>query len=169
VARSQGARVILSGTSADTDRFSLARSLEFDELINVQKDNLRDRVDQMTKGRGIDVVLECSGAPEAARSGLEVIKKQGVYTQIGLFGKSIEINFEAIAYKELVVTGSFSQRWTAWDTSLRLLEQGMVKTEPLVTDIYPISQWKEAFAKFESKEGGKIILKPWEASVGRPD
>jgi threonine dehydrogenase-like Zn-dependent dehydrogenase len=59
--------------------------------------------------------LECSGAPAAARIGLEAIRKQGVYTQIGLFNKPFEVNFEH-AYKELSVSGSFSQRWTAWET-----------------------------------------------------
>jgi len=66
------------------------------------------------------VVLECSGAPAAARIGLEAIRKQGVYTQIGLFNKPFEVNFEH-AYKELSVSGSFSQRWTAWETRSRTL------------------------------------------------
>jgi L-iditol 2-dehydrogenase len=162
VARCQGGRVIISGTSADMDRFKLARSLGFEELVNVQTQDLRQFVDKITDGKGMDVVLECSGAPEAARVGLEVIKKLGVYAQIGLFGKPFEINFETIAYKELSVSGSFSQRWTAWEISLELLEKGMVKTGPLVTDIYPITEWREAFTKFENKESTKVILKPLE-------
>ncbi len=117
-------------------------------------------VNEITQGIGVDVVLECSGAPQAARSGLEVIKKQGVFTQIGLFGKPFEIDFERIAYKELRVSGSFSQRWTAWETSLKLLERGTVQTGPLVTDIHAINEWQEAFAKFESKQSAKVVLKP---------
>ncbi len=162
VARSEGARVLISGTSEDLNRFNIAKNLGFDEIVNVQKQDLRQFVDEVTQGKGVDVVLECSGAPEAARSGLEVIKKQGVYTQIGLFGEHIEINFEIIAYKELSVSGCFSQRWTAWETSLKLLERGVVKTRPLVTDIYSISEWKEAFTKFEKKQSTKAILKPLE-------
>jgi L-iditol 2-dehydrogenase len=164
VARSQGGRVIMSGISADLNRFDLARSFGFEALVNVQQEDLGLYVDNLTQGKGVDVVLECSGAPEAAKAGLEVIKKQGTYAQIGLFGKPIEINFETIAYKELSVSGSFSQRWTAWEISLRLLEREMVKARPLVTDVYPISEWQEAFDKFERKEGTKIILEPLENS-----
>jgi L-iditol 2-dehydrogenase len=160
VARSQGGRIIISGTSADTNRFDLARSLEFEELINVEKEDLGGYLNDLTRGRGVDVVLECSGAPEAARTGFDVIKKQGTYAQLGLFGKPIEINFETIAYKELSVSGSFSQRWTAWEISLKLLEREIVKTRPLATDIYSISDWKEAFEKFERKEGTKVVLEP---------
>jgi L-iditol 2-dehydrogenase len=160
VARCEGARVIISGTSEDLDRFPLAKELGFREFVNVQQQDLGQFVAEVTQEKGVDVVLECSGAPAAARSGFEVIKKQGVYTQIGLFGKPIEINFETIAYKELSVSGSFSQRWTAWKTALELLEKGMVKTKPLVTDTYPISKWQEAFAKFEKKQSMKVILHP---------
>lgn len=160
VARAEGSRVIISGTSDDLKRFELAKSLGFNELINVQEKNLRQVIDEITAGNGVDVFLECSGAPEAARMGLEVVKKRGWYTQIGLFGKPFEVNLETIAYKELQVTGSFSQRWTAWETAMKLLELKMVETKPLVTDIYPISEWQEAFNKFENKQGTKIILQP---------
>jgi L-iditol 2-dehydrogenase len=86
------------------------------------------------------------------------VKKRGVYTQIGLFGKPFEINFEAIAYKELHVSGSFSQRWIAWETALKLLKLKMVETKPLVTDIYPLHDWQAAFEKFENRQGTKIIF-----------
>ncbi|MBW2057186.1 MAG: zinc-binding dehydrogenase [Deltaproteobacteria bacterium] len=160
VARSEGARVIISGTSQDAKRFDLARSLGFEECVNVEQEDLTGILETATRGRGVDVVLECSGAPEAARVGLEVIKKQGVYAQIGLFGMPFEINFEKIAYKELRVSGCFSQRWTAWERSLKLLERGVVKTRPLVTDILPIERWEEGYRKFETKESTKVVLIP---------
>jgi threonine dehydrogenase-like Zn-dependent dehydrogenase len=43
---------------------------------------------------------------------------------------------------------------------MKLLELKMVETKPLVTDIYPISEWQEAFNKFENRQGTKIILQP---------
>jgi L-iditol 2-dehydrogenase len=158
VARSAGGRVILSGTAEDGQRFELAKSLGFAEMVNVQEQNLPRFLGEITQGKGADVVLECSGAPEAARMGLEVIKRRGVYTQIGLFGKPLEINFETIAYKELQVSGSFSQRWTAWELAIQMLANGTVKAGPLVTDIYPLDQWREAFGKFEKRQGVKIIF-----------
>ena len=160
VARAEGARVIMSGTSLDSNRFELAESLGFEELVNVQEQDIGDYIHKTTGGLGVDVVLECSGAPEAARTGLEVIKKQGVYAQLGLFGKPFELNFEQIAYKELRVTGSFSQIWTAWVIALKLLARGLVQTRPLVTDVLPLSEWEEAFSRFDSKQSVKVVLEP---------
>jgi len=160
VARAQGGRVILSGLSVDAGRFALAKTLGFAEMIDVQREDLRNLLIEKSKGQGPDVVLECSGSPEAARLGLEVIKKQGFYAQIGLFGKPFELNFETICYKELHVSGCFSQHWTAWEIALKLLEGAIVKTGSLVTNIYPLAKWPEAFAKFANKEGAKIVLEP---------
>jgi len=131
-----------------------------DFVVNVQKDDPVEIVNDLTQGYGADVVLECSGAPGAANFGLEVVRKQGKYTQIGLFGRPIEIDFEKIAYKEIKVTGSFSQRWTAWELALKLLSQGKVKTKSLVSDVLPLTQWREGFKKHEEKSGVKILLTP---------
>ena len=45
---------------------------------------------------------------------------------------------------------SEEQRFDSWYLKRGLLkEERIVETRPLVTDIYPISKWKEEFARFE--------------------
>jgi L-iditol 2-dehydrogenase len=158
VARAQGAKVILSGTSADALRFRVASSLGFHDHLVVEETNVVERIMKATGGMGVDVVLECSGAPAAARTGLEAVRKMGVYAQLGLFNRPFELNFEQIAYKELSVSGSFSQRWTAWETGLGLLGAGTVATGPVVTDVVPLEAWQGAYQKFESRQSGKIVF-----------
>ena len=160
LAKAEGGQVVMCGTSRDEERLKLAQELGADFVVNVQKDDPVKIVNDLTQGYGADVVLECSGAPGAANFGLEVVRKQGKYTQIGLFGRPIEIDFEKIAYKEIRVTGSFSQRWTAWELALKLLSQGKVKTRSLVSDVLPLTQWREGFKKHEEKSGVKILLTP---------
>jgi len=41
-----------------------------------------------------------------------------------------------------------------------LLGKGIINLRPLISDIFPISEWKTAFEKFESGEGLKILLDP---------
>jgi L-iditol 2-dehydrogenase len=103
-------------------------------------------------------VLECSGAGPAAAMGFELVRRQGKYTQIGLFGKPVTLDFERIAYKEIKVTGSLGQRWTAWKRTIRLMAQGKVNLKAVTSDKFPLAQWKEAFDKFEAKKGLKILL-----------
>lgn len=162
IAKTQGATIVVAGTSVDQDRLAKAKELGADYTINVQEENLESFVSELTNGKGVDVVLECSGVAIAADNALKVIKKQGQYTQIGLFGKPITIDFEKICFKEIKVVGSIGSKWTSWKKIIQLIEQGKVQTKPLVSHQFPITEWEKAFKTFDSKEGLKLILMPVE-------
>lgn len=153
-----GGLAIMCGASQDTERLQLAQRFGADLTVNVETEDALALVRGLTDSQGADVFLECSGAPPAARLGLEITRRGGQYTQVGLFPGPFELDFDTIAYKELRVTGSLGQRRTSWTRSLALLGQGHVDTEALVTCTLPITQWREAFRLFEEKEGLKIVL-----------
>jgi L-iditol 2-dehydrogenase len=158
--KAEGGYAIVCGTSQDGDRLKMAHRLGADVTANVEAQDVLKLVEEMTDAQGADVFLECSGAPAAARLGLAVTRRGGQYTQVGLFSGPFELDFGLIAYKELQVTGSLGQKWTAWKRGLTLLSQGKVDTKSLVTHILPLTQWREAFQLFEEKRGLKIVLQP---------
>ena len=160
VAKVEGGYVVVLGLSMDEKRLYLAKELGADLVINVEKENPEKTIKDITGGYGADVVLECSGSASGANLGLKLARKKGKFTQMGLFGKQIEIDFEQIAYKELKVTGFFTQKWTAWERALKLLSEGKVKTAPLVTEKLPLTEWKKGFESKEKGEGIKTILYP---------
>jgi len=160
VSKVEGGYVVVLGLSVDEGKLALAKKLGADLVMNIEKEDPEKIIKDLTKGYGADVVLECSGSASGARLGLKLIRKRGKFTQMGLFGKPIEIDFEQIAYKELKVTGFFTQKWTAWEKALVLLGQGKVQTRPLVTDKLPITEWKKGFEKKEKGEGVKTVLYP---------
>ena len=49
---------------------------------------------------------------------------------------------------------------SAWERALKLLAGGLVKTEPLVSGVFPLTGWRDAFDAFEQKSGLKSVLKP---------
>ena len=160
VARASGARVLICGTAADQERLALARELGAHETMVVETVDVVQRTQELTRGDGADLFIECSGAPAAARLGLEATRRCGRYLQIGLASRSFELDLAQVAYKELRVFGSLGQRWTAWERALSLLERGLVQTQPLVSDVMPISAWREAFDRFERKQAIKVVLQP---------
>ena len=160
IAKSFGARTIVSGTNVDAERLEMAKALGADYVINVQQENLAERINALSKNYGADVVLECSGNAFAIDAALDVIKKRGYFTQIGLPGKKIEFNIERICYKELHFSGSLGSRNHSWRMALDLLGRGLVKLEPLATVKLPITEWEKAFDMFEKKQGYKIFLLP---------
>jgi L-iditol 2-dehydrogenase len=160
--KAAGGFVVMCGTSQDANRFSLAQQLGASATVNVENEDVLEIMQGLTDREGADVFLECSGAPSAARLGLEATRRGGQYTQVGLFPGPFELNFDTIAYKELRVTGSLGQRGTSWQRALALLGQGQVDTEILVSHVLPITQWREAFRLFEERQGLKIVLVPAE-------
>ena len=160
LAKAEGAVVVVIGTGADRARLAEAKALGMDHCINLNETDPLKAVQDLTEGYGADVVLECSGAGPAAAMGLELARKQGKYTQVGLFGKPITVDFERIAYKELKVTGTLGQRWTAWKRAIRLMAQGKVNLKAVISDKFPLTEWKAAFDKFEAREGLKILFDP---------
>lgn len=62
--------------------------------------------------------------------------------------------------KEITVVGSRSQKPADWEPSLQLMADGLVNAEALVTKIYDISKWDEAYQHLKSGEGIKALLKP---------
>lgn len=163
VAKAEGATVVVSSTNSGTfDRLSMAKKLGADYTIDVNEMDIVTFIKELTNGQGADVVFECSGSARAANTGLILTRKSGQYTQIGLFGKPIQIDFEKICFRELKVAGSMASTWTSWEKAIQLVSSGKVNTKILVSDVMPLSDWEAAFKKFEAKEGLKLVLTPVE-------
>lgn len=158
--KSAGARVIVAGARGDEKRLELALELGADLVVDVTQEDLPQIVLGQSNGEGADIYFECSGTPAAARTGLQVVRRRGQYTQIGLAAAPFELDFATIAYKEIKVTGSLGQKWTAWERALTLLAEGKVATRPLISHVLPLSEWERGFELFESQEGIKIVLTP---------
>ena len=160
IAKAHGATVVVSGTGVDSERLEMAKRLGADHVVNVQSENLKDILNALTNGYGPEVVLECSGSAPGVDAALNLIKKRGWFTQIGLPGKKIEFDIEKVCYKELHFSGSLGSRNHSWRTALALLSQEKVKLKPLAATKLPLTEWKKAFDMFERKEGYKIFLLP---------
>src|SRR3989449_6734392 len=52
--------IIVTGTSKDGARMETAKALGADYVIDVQKEDALARIMELTAGRGVDVVLDCT-------------------------------------------------------------------------------------------------------------
>ncbi len=76
MAKSYGATVLVAGLTNDQIRLDKATEVGMDYVINLQKENLKDKVNELTNGYGADVLLECSGSIHAANQGLDLLRKK---------------------------------------------------------------------------------------------
>jgi L-iditol 2-dehydrogenase len=160
LAKASGARVAILGISKDEHRLNLARELGADVVVNIEQTDPREAIYELSGGIGADIVIECSGVAAAVDLGFDLVKKTGQYTQVGVFGKPVEIDFEKVIWKELQVQGMFGHKWTTWKRALEIMRQAKVNLKSLVSDVMPLTQWEEAFRMQQEKKGLKIILTP---------
>jgi len=160
LAKSIGATVIVTGISLDQKRLDIAKELGADYAVDIQKKDIKDLISKLTNSEGVDVVLECSGAEAAVDQGIDLLKKCGIFTQIGLHGKPIKIDFEKICFKELDVYGSLSQTNFSYKRALALLSEKKINSKALVTHTFSLEEWEKGFKVAEQKKGLKVVLKP---------
>jgi L-iditol 2-dehydrogenase len=161
VLKASGAKVIVLGVEADSERLAAASALGADAVINVGQTAPLAVVQQMTvEGLGADTVYECSGAEAAAQGLLQLVRRAGCYVQIGIFGRPVAWDADQIVYRELVVRGTNASTPASWLRALALLDSGKVQTARLITDVLPLTAWEQAIVARPSPGRIKVIFTP---------
>ena len=161
IAKSLGAKVIICGIEGDEKRLSIAKKLGINQVFNIKKKDIQGCLTNLTLGYGFDVVFECSGSVEAVEYGLNYIRKGGRYIQEGIVHQPVKLRFDQILFdKELSIIGSRTQKPSSWDKAINLVNEGKVNLEELVSDVLPLSNWKEGFRRAKNKNSIKIVLQP---------
>jgi L-iditol 2-dehydrogenase len=128
--------------------------------VDVTQNDLSEVVRAHTAGAGVDLALECSGAAASARACFDSLRPLGRYTQVGHFGRDVELNFDHVAFKQLQVNGSVGYTAQTWSRTLRILEQGRLAVAEIISHRLPLDRWREGFELCERKEALKVLLLP---------
>ncbi|WP_193165878.1 NADPH:quinone oxidoreductase family protein [Microbulbifer hainanensis] len=162
--KSLGARVIACASSAE--KLEFCREVGADELINYSEENLKDRIKELTGGKGADVIYDPVGGDyteEAYRS----IAWCGRYLVIGFASGDIpRLPLNLPLLKAGDIMGIFWGSWAQRDPKanlqnfaelLQMVEEG--KLNPLTTEVYRFEEYVQAFASItERRARGKVIL-----------
>jgi L-iditol 2-dehydrogenase len=79
---------------------------------------------------------------------------------MGLFARQYnEIDTGAFFPKELRLVGSRTQKPSSWRTSIKLMEDGAVAPEKLVTSVIPLENWQDGFQEIRDRRGIKTVFR----------
>lgn len=157
-ARVRGAaRVIVVGRG---NRLAKAAALGFETVDTAAGDPV-GAVRQMTGGFGVDVTLECTGAPEAIVWALSMLRRGGRCGVVGIPTVNVEIAMQRLVLDEIELIGS---RASAGEMRrvMPLVESGQVRVKELITHNFPLASYAEALATFYDRSSGaiKVIVRP---------
>ncbi len=162
LAKAAGAYVLVSGTSRSAG-LKLKKALELgaDEIIDIGKENVIEKVKKASGGYGADVVVEASGSPFAIKTAFESLRRQGKLCAMGITGKpAAEIPWDTAIFKAPQVTFCFSSSWSSWETGIKMLERKQVNLAKLVTHQLPLAKWQEGFGALQKGKAIKVVLIP---------
>ena len=144
VASALGAPVIAAEPNAA--RWDLARRMGAEEVLDPTADGFLDRVQELTGGRGADVVLEASGQPAAMAAALEVAGLNARLVNIGIdVGRSAPAQLGLIQSKQLQIRGSIGSPGV-WPQTLRFLARTGLDLSPMVTRRFALDEAPDAYA-----------------------
>ncbi len=157
--------VIMTGRERDVNfRLKMAQEMGADYVINVDREDVRKRVAELTGGLGVDVVLENTGAVEPIDESLDIVRKGGkvMWAGGGIRGGIIApVDTYKVIVKELDIVGEISQIPYDWKTAIQLVATGKVKTGPLVTHVFSLDDWYQGFElAATSAECLRVAIKP---------
>lgn len=154
-----GARVIVSGLGVDKVRLGIADRLGF-ETVNIDEVDLVGRVMELTGGKGADVTFVAVGEPQAIKQSMELLRKRGTTTVVGIFGADVPVDLTRLVRRELTVVGAYDARSANFPTSISYISQGKVNVRDVLTHRFSLDEAEEAFKVALERTGGKVEFKP---------
>lgn len=121
------------------------------ETLDATPDTMAEIMER-TGGRGIQSVIEASGAKAAIELALSLVGGGGVLSVIGVPQPDVALNMMPIFYRNLTVrSGNCPVPWM-WPEVIPLLQQGRLRAENLFTHTLPLSEGAEAYRLFDSRQ-----------------
>ncbi|MFN4900857.1 MAG: quinone oxidoreductase family protein [Betaproteobacteria bacterium] len=158
--------VTIIGTVGSDDKAKLAKKWGCTHTINYAKENFVDRVKEITKGRGVDVVYDSVGK-DTFQGSLECLRRYGLMVSFGnASGKVPPVDF-AVMKGSLFITRPSLMAYTSTREDLELTANDLVKmvaSKKLVIPVertYKLADVQQAHRDLEGrKTTGCSVLIP---------
>jgi L-iditol 2-dehydrogenase len=147
-------------TDAKPERLEMAKALGATHTVNVKEGDPVAKVKALTDGYGADVFIEATGYAQAVNQGIDMLRKLGTFVAFGVFGEKTTLDWSIIGdRKELNIHGAHLGPY-CYPKAIDYLYRGVVKSDLIVTNKLPLSEFAQGIDKVLNGKGVKIMLDP---------
>ena len=148
---------------ADMIQYRLMKAKEFgaNDVIDVSKESLVDSLRRLTDGDMADLVVVGPNSVEAMREGISAAGAGGtvLFFTPAKPGEKLTIDPNHLYFNDINIVTSYSCGPSDTAEALKLIEEGVVRAELLVTHKFPVEKTAEAFRLVaEAKDSLKVVI-----------
>ena len=145
-------------------RAAISRNLHAFNVRTTTAEDVKQAVERVTDGVGVDVVCEMSGSSAAINFALDIVRMGGMLSLLGLpAGHSVTIDdyTRNVIFKGVTMQGIIGRRmYSTWQRMLALLRSGL-DVEWVVQAAYDsLQDFHEGVGRFDRHEALKVVFFP---------
>ncbi len=154
----RGARVLVSDSDPEKRRLALQHGA----TAAFEPGELKQNVQDATRGNGADAVFVTFGHKETAKQASASVRPGGRVIYYGSFpaGADTGVDARRIHHQEISLLGSRGQTLQDWHQASRLVANGLVDLRPLISARYPLAKLNEALDRATEGSTYRILVNP---------
>jgi len=143
----------------DDAKLEIARKIGVLNTINPSKEDLHQRLQEITNGDGPDVIIEAVGSPSTYRSAVEEVAFLGRVVCIGYAKAPVEFNTSLFVQKEIEILGSRNCVGKSdFPEVLSYLESKKFPVEDVISKVISIDEGPETLKSWAENPQGIIKI-----------
>ncbi len=136
-------------------RLDKAMELGAKQVFNAHDVDIVEKIKELTDGKGVNLVYECTGIGDAVNQGIGLLAKGGTLTLIGLFGEAtIPVDLNGLIFVE----GSFKSNFrykNMYPIAIKALAAGIVPLKDIVSHKFKLEELGKAL-KYNSEHKDEV-------------
>ncbi|MDE0306121.1 MAG: zinc-binding dehydrogenase [Albidovulum sp.] len=160
VAKALGAQpVILTGTR--DNRLEIGRKLGADHVVNIRREDPVEAVRSIMNGKGVDYVVESSGAAGSFNEAAQMINRGGKICLAAFPSEQVEVDLAHIVRNNIYVYGIRGEGKSATHRAEAFMRQKRFDATLVHTHTFPLAELPEAirYAKDRVDDAIKVVVK----------
>ena len=126
-------------------RLEYAMKLGATRVINAKEEDAVAKIDEITGGKGVDVVIETAGSRITIQQTAYLVKRGGTVVLVGMAPEDIiDYNFAKIMGKEATITSVFRYR-NIYPKAINAIAKGIIDVSGIVTHEFDFTDTATAF------------------------
>jgi len=156
IGAAMGARVIAVETSPE--RMKLAEQFGADAVLDSTKEDVVGAIKELTRGEGVDLSLDCTGAAAARRAAVRCVRTWGAACYVGEGGDvTLDVSPDLLR-RQVTLIGSWTFSATGMQECAEFIAKKRIPLETIFSHRWRLEQADEAYKTFDTQTTGKGVF-----------